>query len=97
MSGGFGTARSGDGGIRLYCVRLIVVFVVLMEFFPVFKAMIGHVPGGPAGRPVRLAVPGPYRHLGLARKCLVQTGQNLKNVFKTVRFRARSKPGWPDY
>jgi hypothetical protein len=63
----------------------------------VFKAVMCHVPGGPAGRRGFLALTGPCRHLGLARKSLVQTGQNIKSPFPTVRFRARSKPDWPDY
>jgi hypothetical protein len=59
--------------------------------------MIRQVPGGPAGRRDFLARFGPCRHLGLARKSLVQTGRNFKSPFQTVRFRAGSKPDWPDY
>jgi hypothetical protein len=54
-------------------------------------------PGGPDRRLIFLNPTGPYRHLGLALKSLVQTGRDFEAPFKTVRSRASSKPDWPDY
>jgi hypothetical protein len=54
-------------------------------------------PGGPDRRLIFLNPIGPYRHLGLALKILVQTGRDFEAPFKTVRSRASSKPDWPDY
>jgi hypothetical protein len=62
-----------------------------------FNEVIHQVPGGPGVRRGFLALTGPAGRLGLARKSLVQTGQNFESPFQTVRFRARSKPDWPDY
>jgi hypothetical protein len=55
------------------------------------------MPGGPDRRLIFLNPTGPYRHLGLALKSLVQTGRDSEAPFKTVRSRASSKPDWPDY
>jgi hypothetical protein len=52
------------------------------------SSVLSEVPGGPAGAPDFLHLTGPCRHLGRARKSLVQTGQHLKSPFKSVRFRA---------
>jgi hypothetical protein len=54
-------------------------------------------PPGPAGAREFMHPTGPCRHLGHARKCLVQTGLDFESPFKTVRFRASSKPDWPDF
>jgi hypothetical protein len=55
------------------------------------------MPGGPDRRLIFLNSTGPYRHLGLALKSLVQTGRDFEAPFKIVQSRASSKPDWPDY
>jgi hypothetical protein len=64
--------------------------------FMYVRVMIHQVPGGPCRHRDFLALIGPSRHLGLARQSLVQSGLDFKSPFKTVRFRASSKPDWPD-
>jgi hypothetical protein len=62
-----------------------------------FISILSQVPGGPAGARDFVHLTGPRRRLGRAQKSLVQTGQDFKSPFKTVPFRASSKPDWPDY
>jgi hypothetical protein len=64
-----------------------------ITYYPIADQM----PGGPDRRLIILNPTGPYRHLGLALKSLVQTGRDFESPFKTVRSRASSKPDWPDY
>jgi hypothetical protein len=64
-----------------------------ITYYPIADQM----PGGPDRRLIFLNPTGPYRHLGLALKSLVQTGRDFEAPFKTVRSRASSKPDWPDY
>jgi hypothetical protein len=81
--------RCEDSGKYMYFVRFCGSITRL--------DIADQMPGGPDRRLIFLNPTGPYRHLGLARKSLVQTGRDFEAPFKTVRSRASSKPDWPDY